>query len=209
MTNYRSFYHILNLGKGSTRKQLAMCCLCNYKTDAPIANAGDSLRKHFIRSHPVFSSFADLKSTGQVTYLKELEEKFNAAVNRSTVATGLPSSPSEPACKKQKTATGSRSTLSSFVVRLEPTTVLSDVRRACAVAIALGHLPIDIASNMGIRFLISHFSRKNSFPSGLSARSIGRELKDLYEEQLEAGKNKIATALVRYDSVFFFKTQYC
>ena len=80
--------------------------------------------------------------------------------------------------------------------------MLNDVRRACAVAIALGHLPIDIASNMGIRFLISHFSRKNSFPSGLSARSIGRELKDLYEEQLEAGKKKIASALVRYDAVF-------
>ena len=32
---------------------------------------------------------------------------------------------------------------------------------------------------------------------------IGRELKDLYEEQVAAGKVKIGTALMRYESIFF------
>jgi len=189
---------------GAEKKQIAMCSLCNHKTDAPVSNAGDSLRKHFIRVHLAYSSYVDLLSTGAVTYLKELEEKFNAAVNRSHAPT-VSSSPSTngPPNKKQKTLTGTRSIMSSFVVRTEPTTVVNEVRRACAIAVSLGHLPIDIASNMGIRFLLSNFSKKNCFPSGLSARSIGRELKDLYEEQVEAGKVKIGTALMRYESIFF------
>jgi hypothetical protein len=59
----------------------------------------------------------------------------------------------------------------------------ADIRQAVLFCLILGYLPLNFVLNPGLRYLLQFFCN-GQIPIGLSARSLGRELKDLYDTHI-------------------------
>jgi hypothetical protein len=100
-------------------------------------------------------------------------------------------------------STGATCGIGKYILPMTPAQKNTELRRACVIAICLGHLPLDIASNMGLRYLLVYMNKKTGLPTGISARMIGRELILLYKEMVLEKQKALLRIRTDFRKAFF------
>ena len=178
------------------------CIICSeiFKT----SNNGSTniINKHIKRRHPEVIPFNFMS----MSYVNDAVSVWENAESKKDVKKRKAAPVQEKPVQEKKKVQVQTSISSSF---LSPAAIV----QAVLYAIVLGYLPLDFINNAGLRFLLIFFIGASvKLPLGLSARSLGRRLKEMHDNFIKETKVMLTSFLppvMDYDPCGLQRTLSC